>query len=327
MRKNASVCLVFFLVVQLMIFIVLKRFHTFAESKMFFVSAEALLAVITALWYLMARPTAAPKPRPTPVEPAAPPQPEAKEEQRETEADESAVLLETVRRLEETELFAKQRLADLEQEKTTLKERLADAEGHLVEVQKTIDSCTHVIQNLTSEVERLMAQLEQERRQHSVEVRALLRKETEQTAAQTKKKQGKSSPAMHKVAPLPVPALLLLLSTCQKGLDLHVAHDWPDGEHRLLVRRKFFDTVHKMNSIPLAVVSLESPTEYFLSSKLPSTLSAAHVRAAVMEYKTSFSQLKRFEPYHVTDERLGGRWVAFRVAWENLDDLVALTPS
>lgn len=330
MRKSAFFCLLFFVVSHVGIFFFLKKHPSFAEAKWTFVAAESLLVTITIWWYLMSKPKI-PVRAPQRVAQQAMPVCQPKQDERDLQlkafADEKNSLLEKVKRLEETELFSKQRASDLEQEKNTLKERLSQAEARLVEVQKTTDSCCHTIQDLAFEIDRLMSQLEQERRQHSIEVRALLRKESDEPVAATKKKTSKTPPAVQKIATSPVPALMLLMSTCQKGLDLRVANDWPANEHRLLVRRKFFDIVQKMNGTPFAVVSLEYPTEYFLSSKLPSTLSITQVQSTVMEYKNIFGQLKRFEPYHFTDEKLGGRWVAFRLAWENLDDLITLTPS
>jgi hypothetical protein len=323
-------CLLFFVVAQAAIFSFLRRYHSFSESKWIFVAAECLLMVITVWWYLTAKPQVPAKRIQKPLSLTPPlqlPKSDEKDVQLKALADEKASLTENIRRLEEVELFSKHRLSDLEQERAGLKERLSEAEGRLVEVQKTTDSCCHTIQDLTFEIDRLMSQVDQERHQHSIEVRALLRKESEETGSATKKKVSKTVPAVQKMASPPIPALLLLLSTCQKGLDLHLANDWPANEHRLLVRRKFFDVVQKMNATPLAVVSLEYPTEYFLSSKLPAGLSINQVRAAVLEYKSIFAQLKRFEPYHFTDERLGGRWVAFRIAWDSLEDLIALTPS
>lgn len=329
MRKNGLLCGIFFLVGQAALLIVLKKGQLFAQSRGLFIASQILLLTVTTIWYLLVQPKTRPhrpSQQPSPPIPIAMPQPDEREAQLKEDADQKAALLENVKRLEEREVFSKQRLSDVEQEKIVLKERLSEAEGRLVEVQKTTDSCCRIIQDLTFEIDRLTIQLEQERRQHSVEIRALLRKEGDEPLSGTKKKSGKSVPAVQKIASPPVPSLLLLLSACQKGLDLHVANDWPAGEHRVLVRRKFFDIVQKMNATPLAVVSLEQPTEYFLSSKLPHNLSAAQVRTVVMEYKQVFSQLQRFEPYHVTDERIGGRWVAFRAAWDNLDDLITMTP-
>ena len=328
MRNSASICLLFFVVAQATIIAFLKRYHSFSESKWVFVGAEALLVMITVVWYLMSKPQVSPRrSQKPPSPPVVQPKSDDKDLQLKALFDEKANLAEHVRRLEETDLFSKQRLSDLEQEKIALKERLSQAEGRLVEVQKTTDSCCRTIQDLTFEIDRLMSQVDQERRQHSIEVRALLRNDAEEGSSATKKKVSKTVPAVQKLSSSPVPALMLLMYTCQKGLDLRLANDWPASEHRLLVRRKFFDVVQKMNATPFAVVSLENPTDYFLSSKLPPDLSIGQVRAAVMEYKATFAQLKRFEPYHVTDERLGGRWVAFRTAWDNLEDLIALTPS
>jgi len=316
---------------QAMIFFFLKRYHSFAESKWILVSAEGVLVAITVWWYLIAKPAAAPKrahkqvvaPVPVPEKET----PDEKAIQLRAVLDEKAALLENIKRLEETDLFSKRRLTDLDQEKNGLKDKLSEAEGRLVEVQKTTDSCCRTIQDLTFEIDRLLSQLDQERRQHSIEVRALLRKEGEDSSSEGRKKTGKSVPAVQKVASAPISTLLLLMSSCQKGLDLHVANDWPANEHRLLVRRKFFDLVQKMNGTPFAVVSLESPAEYFLSSKLPPSLSINQVRSSVLEYKDAFARLKRFEPYHFTDERIGGRWVAFRAAWDNLEDLITITPA
>lgn len=332
MRKSDSLCLFFFVAAQGVIFFFLKKYHSFSELKWLLVGAEAIVAVVTAWWYLLIQPPPRPKRQeaevrvvsiPSPL----PQKPDDKELLLKAATDEKKALAENVKRLEEVELFSKQRLHDLEQEKSVMKDKLKEAEGQLVEVQKKTNSFCQTIQELTFEVDRLLTQLEQERRQHSIEVRTLLKKEGDEGGSGQKKKSNKSTPAVPKVATPPLPSLLLLLSTCQKGLDLHQAQDWPANEYRLLVRRKFFDTVQKMNSTPLAVVSLEYPAEYFLSSKLPQNLSINEVRAAVLAYKTTFERLQRFEPFHFTDEKIGGRWIGFRAAWENLDDIITIAPT
>ena len=83
----------------------------------------------------------------------------------------------------------------------------------------------------------------------------------------------------------------------------------------------------KMVATPLAIVSLESPTEYYLSPKLPEGLDINVVRAAVLSYRSSLENLKRFEPYHIIDDRVKGRYAAFRAAYDNLEDLILLVPS
>lgn len=322
MRKHGLLGVLFFIAIQAAIFVSLKRFHSFAESKWFLASSEGLLVLVTIAIYTLSQPTPKPRrPRPSTTT-ETPPPPKEQEQLLKTANDEKNQLSQTLQRLQESELFAKQRTEDLERKSTELSTQLAETAANLLDAQRTTDSCCQTIQTLTFEVDRLTTQLDQERRQHSIEIRTLLGKESESSS---KKKVPRTLPTK---SPLqPIPSLLLLLSACQKGLDLHVANDWPANEHRTLVRRKFFDVAQKMGLAPIAIVSLESPTEHFLSPKLPGSLSIADLRAAVLPYKTTFERLKRFEPYHITDERLGGRWIVFRAAWDNLEDLVALAPA
>jgi hypothetical protein len=334
MRRNGLWCTLFFAVAQSVIFVALKRFHSFAESKLFLLSSEAIVVVATAIWYVLMQPAPRRKAQ-QPNEPTVryiqqptPPPQEAPQTEKalNVETEEKKRLTEKIRTLEESEIFCKQRLESLEREKVELHATLSEVEGNLVDAQKKTDSCCQTIQSLTFEVDRILTQLEGERRAHSIEVRALLRKdESEETAAQTKKKQAKT--ALARVATPPLPSLLLLLSACQKGLDLHIANDWPANEHRPLVRRKFFDLAQKMVTTPIAIVSLESPTEYYLSPKLPEGIEVNDVRATILSYSATFEKLKRFEPYHIIDDRLKGRYVAFRAAWDNLEDLIVLAPS
>ena len=333
MRKSTALCLLFFIVIQSAIFFYVRKFHSFAESKWILAASEGFLVMATVSWYVLIQPRAIPKKHKKTAEqptalPIQPTKPDNRDHLIKTLNDEKLLLSEEMRQLNEAALFAKKRLADIEQEQNGIQRKLSESEGAHLEDQKTIDTCCHTIQSLTFEIDRLMTQIEQERRQHSIEVRAFLRKDEEDASVSPgKKKNSKSIAAISKMTTPPLPSLLLLLSTCQKGLDLHVAPDWPANEHRLLVRRKFFDIAKKMTSTPFAVVSLEHPTEYFLSSKLSPSLSINDIRASVLSCKNSFETLRQFEPYHFTDERLGGRWVAFRAAWSNLEDLIALAPT
>ena len=335
MRRNGLWCALFFAVAQSVVFVALKRFHSFAESKLFLLSSEAIVVVATAIWYVLMQPSPrrkiqqpiGPTTRHTQQEthPTITPQTE-KESILKAEAEEKKCLIEKIRTLEESEIFCKQRLESLEREKADLHAKLSEVEGNLIDAQKKTDSCCQTVQSLTFEVDRILTQLEQERRAHSIEVRALLRKDnSEETETQTKKKQAKA--ALARVATPPLPSLLLLLSACQKGLDLHIAHDWPANEHRPLVRRKFFDLAQKMVTTPIAIVSLESPTEYYLSPKLPEGLEVNDIRTTILSYRETFEKLKRFEPYHIIDDRLQGRYVAFRTAWDNLEDFIVLAPN
>ena len=329
MRKSSFFCLLFFIVVQSAIVFYLRKFHSFADSKGFLVASEGLLVMATASWYLLSRPAERPRERARPPQTTLPPPPKSDDRELliKTLTNEKQSLSEEMRQLTESALFSKKRLEDIEREHNEIQRRLSEAEGANVEAQKTIDSCRSTIQSLTTEIDRLMIQIDQERRAHSIEVRAFLSKTDGATDTDLgKKKKSRQAAAVPKMATPPLPSLLLLLATCQKGLDLLIAPDWPASEHRLLVRRKFFDVAKKMNSTPFAVVSLENPTEYFLSPKLPSSLTISDVQAATASYKASFSRLQQFEPYHFTDERLGGRWVAFRTAWNNLEDLIAMAP-
>jgi hypothetical protein len=279
----------------------------------------------------MIQPKAKPKQKlkttPQPV-PASPQPPDDTSKRIQALHDENVALTQEIAQLKEAALFSKKRLSDMEQEHNDASRRLAENEGALVEAKKTIDSCCHTIQIVTCEIDRLTGQIEQERHQHSVEIRALLRKADEETTTESGKKKARgAAAALPKMLMPPLPSLLLLLAACQKGIDLHSAPDWPDNEHRLLVRRKFFDVAKKMSSTPFAIVSLEQPTEYFMSPKLPVGVSINDLRAIVLSYKEAVGRLKQYEPYHFTDEKLGGRWVAFRAAWSNLDDLIALAPA
>ena len=335
MRKSGLWCTLFFIAAQSAIVVALKRYHSFAESKLFLLSSEAVVAIATAIWYALMQPAPRKRPRPVDspmvqrVEPQSAPQEEPPDENEQflkAEAEEKKRLEEVVRTCEEREAFGKQRIESLEREKEDLRSKLSAVEGNLIDAQKKTDSCCQTIQALTLEVDRILGQLESERRAYSIEIRALLRKEErEDPLAQAKKKPSKAIPP--RIATPPLPSLLLLLSACQKGLDLHVATDWPSNEHRPLVRRKFFDMAQKMVTTPMAIVSLDSPTEYYLSPKLPEGLDINDVREAILSYRTSFEGLKRFEPYHIIDDRMKGRYVAFRAAWDNLEDLIVLAPS
>ena len=327
--RSGRWCLLFFLAAQAAIIIALRRFHSFADSKVFLLSSEAALSIITALWYMLAqpsrkkktRPAEAPAVRPMQSQPA--PQKETEYEQLlKTEAEEKNRLAGEVRTFEEREAFSKQRIENLEQEKKNLQAKLSETEQALLDIQKKGDSSHHIIQSLASEIERLLSQLESERRTHSIEIRTFLQKEEPPDVVQ--KKQAKAVPL--RAAASPLPSLLLLLASCQRGLNAQLENSWPANEHRPLVRRKFFDMVQKMAATPLAVVSLDSPTEYYLSPKLPEGLDVNTIREAVLARRSLFESLKQFEPFCIVDGRMKGQYTAFRIASENLNDLVAMVP-
>ena len=69
MRKSGLWCVFFFVVAQSAIVIALKRFHSFAESKLFLITSETIVVIATALWYTLMQPS--PKRRQRPEEPPA----------------------------------------------------------------------------------------------------------------------------------------------------------------------------------------------------------------------------------------------------------------
>lgn len=324
MRKNSFLVFIFFLVAQGTIFVALRRYQSFAESKGMLAALEAALVCTTAWLYLASKPRQK-KLRTLAQQPSSlEPQKQEEPPSQSLQHSEKKELEETLTRYREGELFSKQRISDLEQEKISLQNSLSDAAQQVQQVQHSVETCCQTIQELTHELERVTSQMEQERRQHAIELRALLRKDDADGLA-SGKKLTKPLP-VQRVAMNPLPTLLLLLSSCQKGLTSQEGADWPSGEHRLLVRRKFFDLAKKLGSSNMAVISFEHPVDCYLSPKISPLISVNDLLELMRTHKPSLDQLKRFEPYNFTDARLGGttQWTAFRVAWENLDDLFTI---
>ncbi len=307
MKKNSS--LLFFCVVQVLIFLVLRRFDSFTESKWMLAGLEALLVFVTVSWYVLAQPEEEEKETPSPMFMKSP---EKEEDPQIAESfEEKKALEEELKKQEETESFLRQRLQDAEEEKEIFLEKICCAEEKASSQQKTRATCRQTIQELGFEIRKLTKQIGRERREHAIEIRALLRREGQDDT---------KPPLVPKVAMSPLPAVVSLLASCQKGLER--PGEWPSKEHRVLVRRKLFDEVRKTAVTPLIVASLEHPTDLYISSKIEPTLSQEEVFSLIEAYKNEFSQLDHFEPYYFDGQE--SQWTAFRLNWENLDDIVFL---
>jgi hypothetical protein len=179
---------------------------------------------------------------------------------------------------------------------------------------------------LSIEIQKLCSQLEQDRKTHAIEIRALLGKD--------EKKLGVSLPpipgATSGIIPssiAPIAAVLLVLLQCQKGFDKSENSAWPDAEHRDLIRRAFFDRLHQAAHLPVVVFSLDRPTELYRSPSFPQALSSKDCIQIVETFGRQLRQLSSFEPFPVSLEHFSGMYIAFKVAWQNLDDLVVMVPS
>ena len=322
MRKNSFLVFIFFLIAQGTLFVALRRYQSFAESKGMLAASEAVLVCLTAWLYLASKPTT--KKTRVVSQPSTPQEPPKVVD---APSQEKKELEENLARYREGELFSKQRIGDLEQEKASLQKGLTDTTQQVKQTQQSVETCCQTIQELSYELERVSSQMEQERRQHAIELRALLRKDDGDSIF-SKKKLTKQPP-VPRIAMNALPSLLLLLSSCQKGLTTQEAQDWPSGEHRLLVRRKFFDLAKKLTAPNMAILSFDHPVDCYLSPKFATFISVNDLLELMRSHKPSLDILKRFEPYTFTDPRLGGTtvWTAFRVAWENLDDLITIVSS
>jgi len=313
--------LLFFCACQIVIFLGIKRFNSFAESKWVLALLEIVLVVLTTFWYLFSKPK-----KGMGVKRAIAPTTRYMGNQTQDEQKSKDLLQEPLEKergeqvcQEEVDIFLQQRLEDDQVQIQEYREQLEKMDQRVLEEKRNRFACCQVIQELSCEVERLTKHIEQERREHSIELRALLRKEGMNICSH------EAPSVVSKIAMSPLPALLSLLAMCQKGLER--PGEWPSGEHRLLVRRKFFDVVKKSQMASLFVCSLDFDSEYFLSSILSSQVSFEQLRAVVEKHKESLYALEPYEPYAFFDEEILGEWTAFRLSWENLDDIVVMTAS
>jgi len=317
MKRNGS--LIFFCFVQAIIFLVLRKFDSFTESKWMLAGLEALLVFVTVSWYVLSQANESQekrRPRPTLVRGASE---EGRDSLKAGGIQEKKDLEEEIEKKEETESFLRQRLQDAEEEKEKLQEKIQQIEGRIAAEQKTRSTCRQTIQELGFEIRKLTRQISRERREHAIEVRALLRKEGGEDAKLS------SSPPVPKVAMHPLAAVVSLLASCQKGLER--PGEWPSQNHRVLVRRKLFDVAKKTAVTPLIVASLEHPADLYISPKIEVAHSAEEVHAIVEAYREELSQLDHFEPFYLHDEQSMSHWTAFRLTWENLDDIIIFARS
>ena len=276
MKKNSS--LLFFCVVQVLIFLLLRKFDSFTESKWMLAGLEALLVFVTVSWYVLSQPEEEEREASPPPLFITTPEKEEEDPQIAVALEEKQALEEELKKQEETESFLRQRLQDAEEEKEILLEKMRVAEEGAAFGQKASTTCRQTIQELGFEIRKLTKQIGRERREHAIEIRALLRREGQDDT---------KPPLVPKVAMSPLPAVVALLASCQKGLER--PGEWPSKEHRVLVRRKLFDVVRRTAVTPLIVASLEYPTDLYISSKIEPAVSKEELFSIIETYKNEFS--------------------------------------
>jgi hypothetical protein len=300
----------FFSLAQVLILLYLKKHPNFSESKWTFLLLEAIVIFATISWYLLS------KPQPKPIQPVKKLEPvkQIPKEPVEKNTEQISALEEAISHLTQAEESSKNRIQELEQEKDGLQEKLLQEEALQAQAVANIEQYGPLVFNLSLEIEKLSSHIEELKRQHDIELRACL----------GKKPRPPSKAPTFRPPTSPLASTLLLLVQCQKGLSLQQGA-WPAQEHALLVRRKFFDLVSSYSSTPFAIVSLSSPSDYFLSPKLPESCSLSILHSLIGPHTKTVSTLRPFEPYFISDKNFS--LVSFRIAWENLDDLIVLVPS
>jgi hypothetical protein len=297
-----------FVVAQLAIFFVVKRNPSFAEAKWLLVYLEALVVLLTTGLYLGTRPSGKKIEAPAPVV--------VKEIPSQVPAlqQKIAELQQTIQRLEEASLFSKQHAEGLKEEKSALEKKHQTVNLKLEEVNETVQACCDSIRELGGDFERVISQLEHERKQHAIEVRALLGKNYSPSREEKK---------VVKIALSPLPCALMLLLSCQKALE----HGPSEEATAAFSRRKCFDIARQFGTSSVALISLQNPTEYFLSPKLSQLVSLEDLLSVIETHKESFENLQTFQPYLFSDKKIGeDRWTAFRLSHPHVNDLVVVVP-
>jgi hypothetical protein len=308
----------FFSLAQAAVLVYLRKHPNFSECKWTFLLLETIIIFSTISWYLLTKKTQTQpaqkvkKPLPVKQEPT---------EQPTRNTEEIASLKEALSHLTQVEASSKKRIEELEQEKDSLKEKLLLEETLRAEAVANIEQYGPLVFTLSLEMEKLSSHIEEIKRHHDIEIRALLGREEKNGIKKTK---IPSKTTSFRPATSPLASTLLLLIQCHKGLSLQNTA-WPAQEHSLLVRRKFFDLVSSYSSTPFAIVSLTSPSDYFLSPKLPEECSILTINSLIAPHTKTLSSLRPFEPYFISDKRFP--CVSFRIAWDNLDDLLAIVPT
>jgi hypothetical protein len=315
-----------FCVVQGFLFLWMRKMPSFAQAKVLFVSIEAAFCGISGLMYLYGRPQAQKIRSFLPMRTSTPQViPMASSEiqvQLEAEKKELLAKLESVNENVAT-LQSKLQLQD--EKSRTCQEKLAESEKKALQCGVNKKVYSQALLELSAEIQKLCSQIEQDRKTHSVEIRALLGKDDKRVGVSGS---VSSSAATGVIQPAiaPIAAVLLILLQCQKGFEKSGTSPWPDAEHRDLIRRAFFDRLQQAPHIPLAVFSLEMPAELYVSPKFPQALSSKNCTQIVETFGPQLRQLSPLEPFQVDAEGLLGTYVAFKVAWHNLDDLVVMVP-
>lgn len=308
----------FFSISQVFVLFYLRKHPDFSESKWTLLLLETIVIFATISWYLLAKKTP-----PISAPPTRKPQiiKEPPKEQSTQNIEELASLQEAVSHLTQAEESSKKRIEEIEHERDLLQQKLIQEEALRAEAVANIEQYGPLIFNLSLEMEKLSSHIEEIKRQHDIEIRALLGKEER---AGSKKTRTSSKAPSFRPATSPLASTLLLLVQCHKGLCME-NNTWPAQEHSLLIRRKFFDLVATYSSTPFAILSLTSASEYSLSPKLPEEISITNLHALIAPHTKTLSTLRPFEPYFISDTQ--HPWVSFRIAWENLDDLIVLVPT
>jgi hypothetical protein len=183
-------------------------------------------------------------------------------------------------------------------------------------------TCLDSVQRITQEVQNLCLHIEQERRTHAIEVRALLGKDDKKSL------KAEKATTPYSIAPTlsPFANALLTIYQCQKEIESNENKSWPSQEHYDLVRRAYFDRLKSIQS-PLLSFSLSSSTESFCSPKFPNTVKQQDIVKIIEQYGSQLQALAPFEPFHLHHESLKVPSIAFKLSCKNLEDLVIVIPA
>jgi hypothetical protein len=326
MRKHSSFFgFLLFFIGQFLVFFALRRGHSFADSKWTLALAEGILVLFIAFWYLAFRPV--------PVKAKKRVEPQRFDEghsmaipQKEIppilpSEDQKKALEDAERRLKEAEIFSQGRIKELEEEKSLLKKELSHKEEVIKKSKEAVPGYCQIIQELVQEVEKMVSQMDEERRRHALEIRTLLKINGKKELSQRKIKEKKRETS-------PLSSLLLFLLQCHKGLH-DEKNGWPEGNLRELLRRRFFEEVKRLHDVPFAILSLENSSDHFLSPALPESISLIALQGMLEERREKCLSLSQFEPCHcsLSSAAPSSSWIVFRSHWDHLNDLFILVPS
>jgi hypothetical protein len=307
-----------FFLAQAAVVVYLRKHPSGTDARWLFAVLEIAIVFLTTVAYLSLKPKkedltkkkilSPPTTEKTPTSPSLLPELQKSQQQ-------EKLLEERISHLEGEKSIAHQNIAALEQELSAKNMTIDSLNVSVHDAMASLSACAISIQDLTNDMEQLAIQLEQEHRQHAIEIRTLLGKSVSSTSLKKPFRLALSPPS----------TLLLLLTQFQKSLE-HPQNS--PSEYRPLVRRKFFDLAKQFGTTPFAIFSIDQPSDYFLSAKIPPSILIQDFHEVINAHKSTFEKLKGYQPYHLSDPRLGdGRWTVFRIHYEHLLDLVALAPS